>query len=66
MTYFTEQPFRDVSNQIPLYESLRYTNSVRETPLTATFDVFLSYNINDLAVVKGIFYFLSRKGLKVS
>lgn len=37
----------------------------RNTSITARFDVFLSYNIADIEVVKSIFYVLSKKGLKV-
>lgn len=47
-------------DKIMFFDSLR-----RTTPITAKFDVFLSYNIADIEVVKNIFYVLSNKGLKV-
>ena len=65
MEYYTEQFFKDYSNRMPLVESREFSDNVKDTPLSTQFDVFLSYNICDLNVVKGIFYYLSKKGLKV-
>lgn len=49
-----------------LFEKNDFSSRIRkDTSITAKFDVFLSYNIADIEVVKSIFYVLSKKGLKV-
>ena len=65
MDFFTEDYFRNISNRIPISEQREYTTRDGKLPLNTIFDVFLSYNINDITVVKGIYYYLKRKGLKV-
>ena len=66
MEFYSESYFRQAASRIELFEQRRFTDSVgRDRSMTAKFDVFLSYNIADLKVVKDIFYVLSKKGLKV-
>lgn len=64
MDYFTEQFFLEQAKLIPLYEQKEFSR-VQDSSDKATFDVFLSYNIKNLDAVKAIFYFLTKKGLKV-
>ena len=65
MKYFSESYFRNIANQIPLYEQRAYSDRFQRAHIDNQFDVFLSYNISDLNVVKGIYYTLSRMGFKV-
>lgn len=66
MEFFTESYFRRSASRIELREQRAFSNSARqEASMIAKFDVFLSYNIADIEVVKAIFYVLSKKGLKV-
>ena len=66
MDFFTEDYFRQAAGRIRLFEQREFSAQARTgTVETAKFDVFLSYNIADIEVVKAIFYVLSNKGLKV-
>lgn len=65
MEYFSESYFRNITNNISLNEQRTYSERVQEAPLDKQFDIFLSYNISDLNVVKGIYYVLSKMGFKV-
>lgn len=66
MEFLSESYFKQAASRIELYEQRKFSDSAgRDRSLTAKFDVFLSYNIADLEVVKNIFYVLSKKGLKV-
>lgn len=61
--FYSESYFRDFFNRMPLYEQQVFSPIAG---LDAKFDVFLSYNISDVCVVKGIFYYLTTQiGLKV-
>lgn len=60
---FSETHFRDVYNDLNYTEKAYYDNANKSTE--ALFDVFLSYNINDQVVVKGIYYSLRKKGFSV-
>ena len=48
-----------------LYEQRTYSDNYQGLPMNEQFDIFLSYNISDSDVVKGIFYALSNMGFKV-
>ena len=61
MRYYRESFFRDLLGRMPLNEQRRTFSASSY----ATFDVFLSYNINDKDVVRGIYYMLTRMNLKV-
>jgi hypothetical protein len=61
MKIFTESFFKDSLARIPIYERQR---SFSEGD-SATFDVFLSYNIADMEIVRGIYFYLKSKGLRV-
>lgn len=65
MEYYSEDYFKRTAGRLELFEQRTFSAGVRHAPLTTVFDVFLSYNINDKEVVEGIFYVLSKKGLKV-
>lgn len=65
MEYFNEQHFRDILNRCPLYEQRSYSQSAANASEKENFDLFLSYNIADYDVVKGIYYYLTKQGLKV-
>lgn len=61
MRYYREGYFKEIMASIPLNEQQRtFSASSHET-----FDVFISYNINDKIVVRGIYYMLTKMGYKV-
>lgn len=61
ISYSRESYFKGIVARIPINEQQR-TFSAGSNEL---FDVFLSYNINDKDVVKGIYYVLKNMGFKV-
>ena len=61
ISYSRESYFKGVVSRMPIIEQQR-TFSAGSNEL---FDVFLSYNINDKDVVKGIYYVLKNMGFKV-
>lgn len=65
MKYFSEAYFRSIANSTSLYEQRTYTANLQGASIDKQFDIFLSYNISDLDVVKGIYYALSKMGLRV-
>lgn len=66
MEFLSETYFKQAASHIELFEQRNYSYQVKQDrSMTAKFDVFLSYNIADIEVVKSIFYVLSKKGLKV-
>ena len=65
MRYFTESYFRNITDRLPVYEQRMYGEKYHRAAVDTQFDVFLSYNISDLNVVKGIYYALSKLGLSV-
>ena len=65
MKYFSEAYFRNIAYSTPLYEQRTYSDNLQGASLYKQFDIFLSYNISDLKVVKGIYYTLSKMGLQV-
>ena len=65
MKYFSEAYFRNIAYSTPLYEQRTYSDNLQGASLYKQFDIFLSYNISDLNVVKGIYYTLSKMGLQV-
>lgn len=66
MEFLTESYFRREASRIELFEQRSFSDRARrDTSATAKFDVFLSYNIADIEVVKNIFYVLTKLGLKV-
>lgn len=61
VSYFRENYLRDFFTKVPINEQQRtFSASSNES-----FDIFLSYNINDKEVVKGIYYMLKGMGFKV-
>ena len=61
ISYFRESYFKDIVTRMPINEQRRiFTASLNES-----FDIFLSYNIYDKDVVKGIYYVLTKMGFKV-
>lgn len=65
MDFYSEEYFLREGRNILLREQREFSDSVKHAPMTAKFDVFLSYNISNIDVVKSIYYFLTKKGLKV-
>lgn len=63
MTYFTESHFRYYREN--LNETQRTFSSRARTNLNTVFDIFISYNINDKAIIKGVYNQLTEKGFKV-
>lgn len=63
--YFSEQDFRDSTRWFSLTEQRSQEYYETNSPLSTNYDVFLSYNIADLQVVKGIYYALKKESLKV-
>lgn len=66
MDFFSESYFKQAASRIELFEQRGFSDRAsHDRSLNARFDVFLSYNISDIEVVKNIFFVLSKKGLKV-
>lgn len=65
MEFFSEQYFLEQARIIPIYEQRNFSARVQDARLDTQFDVFLSYNIKNIDVVKAIYYVLTKKGLKV-
>lgn len=65
MEFFRENFFREVSSKTRIFDQHTFSNYTTRTPMYEKFDIFLSYNINDMDVVKGIYYYLKNKGLSV-
>ena len=65
MEFFSEQFFIDEAKRIPIYEQREFSARVQDSRIDTKFDVFLSYNINNIEAVKAIYYVLTKKGLKV-
>ena len=61
MKYYSEEFFRKIVGALPINEQQRTFSSRMEE----TFDIFISYNINDQKVVRGIYMFLKGLGYKV-
>lgn len=61
INYSRESYFKDVVARMPINEQQR----IFSAGSNELFDIFLSYNINDKDVVKGIYYVLKRMGFKV-
>ena len=61
ISYSRENYFKGVVSRMPIIEQQRTFSA----GLNELFDVFLSYNINDKDVVKGIYYVLKNMGFKV-
>ena len=61
INYSRESYFKDVVARMPINEQKR----IFSAGSNELFDIFLSYNINDKDVVKGIYYVLKRMGFKV-
>lgn len=60
MKYFSEAYFRNIAYSTPLYEQRTYSDNLQGASLYKQFDIFLSYNISDLNVVK-VYITLCRK-----
>lgn len=66
MEFFSESYFKRAASRIELFEQRTFSAQARSNSAISTkFDVFLSYNIADIEVVKAIFYVLTKLGLKV-
>lgn len=65
MEYYSETYFKEYRRQVPDYEIKSKLNEARSASTYTTFDIFLSYNIKDKAVVEGIYLFLTKMGKKV-
>ena len=61
MKYFSESFFRGIVSRMPLHEQSMFSETVQRAPIDKRFDLFLSYNISDLNVVKGIYYGREKK-----
>lgn len=64
LSYFTEKYFQGITANITESVS-RYFSRSKNLIVDSTFDVFLSYNIQDIDVVLGIYYLLRKKRLTV-
>lgn len=63
MAYFTESHFRDY--RANLNESQQYFSYSAARNINTLFDIFLSYNINDKAIISGVYNELTEMGFKV-
>lgn len=65
MNFYRESYFKDITARTSILEQRTFSADSVRAPLDTKFDVFLSYNINDIEVVKGIYYYLKKKGVRV-
>lgn len=65
MEYYSESFFKEYRRHVPDYEVKSKLNEARSSSAYTTFDIFLSYNIKDKAVVEGIYLFLTEMGKRV-
>lgn len=63
MAYFTESHFRYYHEN--LSESQRIFSSMAGRDFNTIFDVFISYNINDKSIIKGVYNKLTEMGFKI-
>ena len=63
MTYFTESHFRNY--RANLNESQQNFSNYAGRNINTLFDIFLSYNINDKAIIRGVYNELTEMGFKV-
>lgn len=63
MAYFTESHFRYY--RVNLNESQRTFSSRARNDLNTKFDIFISYNINDKEIIRGVYNELTEMGFKV-
>lgn len=63
MEFLSESYFEQAVSRMQLFEQRTFSERVtRDTSQTAMFDVFLSYNIADIRVVKNIFMYCPKRG----
>ena len=65
MDFYSESYFKDITARTSILEQRTFSADSVRAPLDTKFDVFLSYNINDIEVVKGLYYYLKKKGVRV-
>lgn len=65
MEFFSEQYFLEQKQTISINEQRMFSARVQNTSSETWFDIFLSYNISNLDVVKAIYYVLTKQELKV-
>lgn len=63
MAYYTEAHFKYYREN--LSESQRTFSTRARSDLNTTFDIFVSYNFNDKAIIKGVYNELTEMGFKV-
>jgi hypothetical protein len=63
MYYFTESHFRYFKEN--LTEGQRTFSRIAEKDINTKFDIFISYNINDKAIIRGVYNELTEMGFKV-
>ena len=63
MAYYTEAHFKYYHEN--LSESQRTFSTRARSDLNTTFDIFVSYNFNDEAIIKGVYNELTEMGFKV-
>ena len=66
MDFYRESYFKDITARTSILEQRTFSADSVRAPLETKFDVFLSYNINDIEVVKGIYYYFSTFGLSTA
>lgn len=65
MNIYSDSFFREYRRSVP---EITFKAHVREAQIVSsetTFDIFLSYNINDKEVIEGVYYYLTCLGKKV-
>ena len=63
MAYYTEAHFRNYREN--LNESQRAFSAKARNDLNTIFDIFISYNFNDKAIIRGVYNELTEMGFKV-
>ena len=63
MNYYSEAHFRDYPEK--LNESQIYFSKCAKNDLNTIFDIFISYNIKDKSIIRGVYNELTKMGFKV-
>lgn len=63
--YFSESYFKNFSSRLNESQQREFSDHVADSSVDTKFDIFLSYNFEDRAIVRGVYLWLRKLGFKV-
>lgn len=63
--YFSESYFQNYRYRLNEAQQREFSDHIADSAADTTFDIFLSYNCDDRAIVRGVYLWLRNKGYKV-